>query len=155
MKGFLRYTAHLLTVSRIAAALCLPAATGNAELYILYTYCSAIDIANGALARRCGTASRFGAALDSAADFIFLLAALCAFADALAQLPFWGFAAAGGIAACKLCAYAIGFFRFHRFCALHTRMNKLCGAALFCAGYWLPHMPRPACSRRSPQGRNS
>lgn len=23
------------------------------------------------------------------------------------------------------------------------RINKLCGAALFCAGYWLPHMPRP------------
>ena len=116
----MRYAAHFLTISRIAAALCLPAAVGNAELYILYTYCGASDIADGALARRGGTASRFGAALDSAADFIFLLAALCAFADALAQLPFWGFAATGGIAACKLCAYAIGFFRFHRFCALHT-----------------------------------
>ena len=32
-------------------------------------------------------------------------------------------------------------------------MNKLCGAPLFCAGYCLPHMPRPARSRRSPQGR--
>ena len=54
----------------------MPAAVGNAAFYILYTYCGAIDIANGALARHCGTASRFGAALDSAADFIFLLAAV-------------------------------------------------------------------------------
>ena len=111
----MRYTAHLLTVSRIAAALCLPAATGSTAFYILYTYCGASDIADGALARRCGTTSRFGAALDSAADFIFLLAALCAFADALAQLSLWGFAAAGGIAACKPCAYGIGFFAFTDF----------------------------------------
>ena len=139
----MRYAAHFLTISRIAAALCLPAAVGNAELYILYTYCGASDIADGALARR----------LTARPISFFRLAALCAFADALAQLPFWGFAATGGIAACKLCAYAIGFFRFHRFCALHARMNKLCGAPLFCAGYCLPHMPRPARSRRSPQGR--
>ena len=93
----------------------MPAAVGNAAFYILYTYCGAIDTADGALARRGGTISRFGAALDSAADFIFRLAALCAFADALAQLPFWGFAAAGGIASCKPCAYGIGFFAFTDF----------------------------------------
>ena len=64
-----------LSVSRIA--LCLPLLLVDAmtkPFWVLYLIAGLTDMLDGFLARRWGVESRFGARLDSLADFVFVLA---------------------------------------------------------------------------------
>ena len=66
---------NLLSVSRIA--LCLPLLLVDAmtmPFWVLYLIAGLTDILDGFLARRWGVESKFGARLDSLADFVFVLA---------------------------------------------------------------------------------
>ena len=66
---------NILSVSRIA--LCLPLLLVDAmtmSFWVLYVISGTTDILDGFLARRWGVESKFGARLDSLADFVFVLA---------------------------------------------------------------------------------
>ena len=133
------WLANTLTMGRIALALIMlcfePLSAG---FYILYSLCGLTDILDGAAARRMNAQSRFGAALDSVADMVFMAAAVwLLYRPIISVLPQWAIWAAGGIALVRLSAYAAGAARYKRFLSRHTLMNKAAGCVLFAAPYFV------------------
>ena len=77
--------ANMVTCCRIICSLWMlffPAFSGG--FYALYGLCGFTDMIDGAIARKTNTVSRFGAALDTVADFVF---ALCALAGCCPSSP--------------------------------------------------------------------
>ncbi len=132
--------ANFLTAGRILLSLPLPwTAPLSPAFYALYTLAGVTDMLDGPVARRTHTVSRKGAMLDSIADAVFLTAALIALFPVLKErCPNWVLWPVLTAAALRCGAYGVGFYKYRRFAAYHTRLNKLTGAALFCAPYLLP-----------------
>lgn len=68
-----KYIANIITGSRIVFSmpfLFIP--LSSAWFYILYLLCGLTDMIDGAIARKTGTVSKFGARLDTVADFVFM-----------------------------------------------------------------------------------
>lgn len=85
---------------------------------------------DGTVARRMGSASEFGARLDTVSDFVFMTVALIKFAPYL-RIPVWLWIWIGGIAMMKLGNAALGFIRTKKLISLHTVLNKVTGLLLF------------------------
>ena len=71
----MKHIPNILSASRIA--LCLPLLLADAmtvPFWVLYVTAGTTDMLDGFLARRWGVESKFGARLDSLADFVFVLA---------------------------------------------------------------------------------
>ena len=66
--------ANIMTGSRVAFSLLLLfIPLSSAWFYILYLVCGLTDMIDGAIARKTGAVSKFGARLDTVADFAFML----------------------------------------------------------------------------------
>ena len=129
--------ADLLTLARIPLGLgLLCTAPLSPPFFLLYTLAGITDMLDGTIARRTHTASRNGARLDSLADIVFLVSALFCLLHIL-SFPSWTIPALAAIAVLRCAAWLVGFLKHRRFTALHTLANKLTGAALFCAPYFL------------------
>ena len=131
--------ADCMTSLRIAASLFLlflsPGSTG---FFAVYTLAGLTDALDGWLARKTGTASSFGARLDSTADLLFYCAVLIWFIPVLRQtMPAEIWYAVAGILFVRLASYGTAAIKYHRFASLHTRLNKLTGAAVFLLPYIL------------------
>jgi phosphatidylglycerophosphate synthase len=92
--------ANLLTGLRLALipafiALAWPADRGGWDAALLFVVITATDVWDGRLARRYGTASRFGRTCDHVADISFILGALSMYA-LQSLVPWWVPAAVGG-----------------------------------------------------------
>ncbi|MGN0687033.1 MAG: CDP-alcohol phosphatidyltransferase family protein [Oscillospiraceae bacterium] len=110
---------------------------------VVYTFTGLTDVLDGWIARRTGTASEFGAKLDSVADLLFYAAMLIKLCPLLLpRLPAQLWWAAGGVLAVRICSYCTAALKFHRFASLHTYLNKLTGAAVFL----LPYSILPDCA---------
>lgn len=130
--------ADSLTAVRIAASLLLLLPLGKIGFLLLYTLAGVTDALDGWLARKNGTASEFGARLDSAADLLFYGVLLLRLFPVLTRmLPVEIWYAVAGIVLIRLGAYVTAAVKFHRFAALHTWLNKLTGAAVFALPYVL------------------
>ena len=106
--------------------------------YILYTLTGLTDVLDGWIARRTGTASDFGARLDSAADLLFYTVVLCRLLPILdVRMPPEIWYAVGGVLLLRLLGYAVAAVRYRRFAALHTKLNKLTGLCVFSIAYLL------------------
>lgn len=106
--------------------------------YILYTLTGLTDVLDGWIARRTGTASDFGARLDSAADLLFYAVVLCRLFPILdVRMPPEIWYAVGGVLLLRLLGYAVAAVRYRRFAALHTKLNKLTGLCVFSIAYLL------------------
>ena len=131
--------ADTVTSLRIAASVILlffP--LGSAGFFIVYTITGLTDALDGWLARKTGTASEFGARLDSIADLLFYGILLFRLFPALWQgLPviIWYIVAA--IVLVRLTAYAVAAVKYRRFASLHTWLNKLTGVSIFLLPYLL------------------
>ena len=71
----MKHLPNILSASRIA--LCLPLLLADAmtvPFWVLYVIAGTTDMLDGFLARRWGVESKFGARLDSLADFVLVLA---------------------------------------------------------------------------------
>lgn len=125
--------ADTITAVRIAASLLLLALPlDTIAFYVVYGLTGLTDALDGWLARKMGIASAFGAKLDSIADLLFYGVLLFRLFPVLwAELPGVIWYAVAGILLVRLAAYLTAAVRFHSFAALHTRLNKLTGAALF------------------------
>lgn len=135
----MRYAANFLTAARMVFALCLLAAAPLTPVFfVLYTAAGLTDMLDGPVARRTGSQSVFGARLDSAADLVFFTTA------AIRLLPFlWPLLTP----AVRLGVLTVVFIRSAAFIccilrcgcipAMHTRLNKLTGAGLFCLPYFM------------------
>ena len=132
-------TADTITSVRIAASLLLfflP--LRSARFIAVYTITGLTDALDGWLARKTGTASDFGARLDSVADRLFYGIVLFRLIPVLWQLlpvEIWYVVAAALLV--RLAAYITAAVKYHQFASLHTWLNKLTGAAIFLLPYVL------------------
>ena len=122
---------NLLSMSRIA--LCLPLLMVDAmtvPFWTLYLIAGTTDMLDGFLARRWGVESKFGAKLDSLADFVFVLAVGYKLFPWL-KLPATLWMMIGLIALVKVINAISSYMIKHRIEYLHTTANKLTGFLLF------------------------
>ena len=121
----------LLSMSRIA--LCLPLLLVDAmtlPFWVLYLIAGLTDMLDGFLAKRWGVESKFGARLDSLADFVFVLTVGYKFFPLL-KLPATLWMMIGLIALIKVANAISSYMVKRRIEFLHTRANKLTGFFLF------------------------
>ncbi|MBO4673315.1 MAG: CDP-alcohol phosphatidyltransferase family protein [Bacteroidaceae bacterium] len=121
----------LLSVSRII--LCLPLLLVDAmtvPFWVLYVIAGTTDMLDGFLARRWGVESKFGARLDSLADFVFVLAVGYKLFPWL-KLPVALWVMIGLIALMKIVNTISSYVVKHKIVFLHTKANKLTGFLLF------------------------
>ena len=130
-------TADTITSARIAASLFLLfLPLRSAGFLVVYTLTGLTDALDGWLARKTGTASDFGAKLDSIADLLFYAVLLLRLFPVLWQaLPAAIWYAVAGIFLTRLAAYAAAAIKYHCFASLHTWLNKLTGIAVFLLPY--------------------
>ena len=122
---------NLLSMSRIV--LCLPLLMVDAmtvHFWTLYVTAGLTDMLDGFLARRWGVESKFGARLDSLADFVFVLVVGYKLFPWL-KLPAMLWTMIGLIALVKIINAISSFVVNHRIIFLHTKANKLTGFMLF------------------------
>lgn len=132
MKLFARKNVpNFLSVFRIALSFCLPITRPFSAMFTLfYLLCGISDMADGFLARKIKAESAFGAKLDSAADFVFILSTFFTLLPAL-NLSKSVLLCIILIALIRLSAVCVSKIRFHKCLFLHTRLNKLAGFSLF------------------------
>lgn len=121
----------LLSMSRIV--LCLPLLLVDAmtvPFWVLYLIAGLTDMLDGFLARRWGVESKFGARLDSLADFVFVLTVGYKFFPLL-KLPATLWMMIGLIALVKTVNAISSYVVKHKIEFLHTKVNKLTGFLLF------------------------
>ena len=125
---------HILNIlSETRIALCLPLLLVDAmtvPFWVLYVIAGTTDILDGFLARRWGVESKFGARLDSLADFVFVLAVGYKLFPYM-KLPATLWMMIGLVALVKMINAISSFVVKHRIEFLHTRANKLTGFFLF------------------------
>ena len=122
---------HILSASRIV--ICLPLLLVDAmtmPFWILYLIAGLTDMLDGFLARRWGVESKFGARLDSLADFMFVLAVGYKLFPWL-KLPAALWIMIALIAVVKIVNAISSYVVKHRIVFLHTKANKLTGFLLF------------------------
>lgn len=123
--------ANLLTTIRIVCGillLCFP--PFSRWFYLVYLLGGLTDVLDGFAARRTGKATVFGARYDTAADVVFVLAMMIAVINA-AVIPLWLLIWIAGIVFLKTLNAAAGFLKYHHFAAVHSVLNKACGAVVF------------------------
>ena len=140
--------ADALTVFRMVCGILIlifPAFSGG--YYVFYVLGGVSDALDGAVARRSKTSSERGAKLDTAADAVFFAAVAVKLLSSL-FVPAWLIIWIGAIAAVKIFNAIIGIVKRGKFVAVHSVMNKLCGAAVFVLplflGFDFPHQARAA-----------
>ena len=122
---------NILSTTRIV--LCLPLLLVDAmtvPFWVLYVTVGTTDMLDGFLARRWGVESKFGARLDSLADFVFVLAVGYKLFPWL-KLPATLWMMTGLIALVKIVNAISSYMVKHRIEFLHTKANKLTGLLLF------------------------
>ena len=133
-----KQAANLLTACRIFGSLGLLALpVFSPGFWALYLFCGLTDMADGPVARRTGSASAFGARLDTAADAVFLAAALGKLLPAL-TVPGWLWAWLELIAAIKIGNLLWALRHGKGLMTAHTALNRLTGLVLFLLPLTLP-----------------
>ena len=130
---------NLLSASRIV--LCLPLLLVDAmtvPFWVLYVIAGTTDMLDGFLARRWGVESKFGARLNSVADFLFVLAVGYKLFPFL-KLPATLWMMIGLIALVKIVNAISMYVINHRIAFLHTKANKLTGFLLFVGAMAVGH----------------
>ena len=127
----MKHIPNILSASRIA--LCLPLLLADAmtvPFWVLYVIAGTTDMLDGFLARRWGVEGKFGARLDSLADFVFVLVVGYKLFPWL-KLPAALWIMIGVIALVKVSNAISSYVIKHKIEFLHTKANKLTGFLLF------------------------
>ena len=126
-----KYIANIITGSRIVFSLpLLFIRLSSAWFYILYLFCGLTDMIDGTIARKTGAVSKFGAKLDTIADFIFMLVCSIKILP-LIHIPTWLWAWIIIIALIKIFNIALVFICKKKIISIHSVLNKIMGLALF------------------------
>ena len=123
--------ANVLTLLRIVCSLALlffP--VFSPAFYSLYIVAGLSDMIDGTVARKTGTFSEFGSKLDTAADFVLVIACLVKLIPVL-HIPTWLIIWIIVIAVIKGINLISGYVLRKEIVVLHTAMNKLTGILLF------------------------
>ena len=133
--------ANTITFFRIAAGMALLfCPVFSPAFYAFYISAGLSDMLDGFAARRTNTVSRFGARLDTMADFVLVVVCLIKLFPIL-SIPAWLYAWVGIIALIKAVNIISGFAVQKRFAAVHSVMNKVTGALLFLFPLTIPAVP--------------
>ena len=123
--------ANIITFCRILGSIgLLFCPVFSASFYGLYLFCGLTDMVDGTIARKTGSASTFGARLDSVADFLFAAVSFGKLLPVI-RIPVWIWVWAAAIAAVKLVNLIRGVYRRKQIPSLHNVMNKISGLCLF------------------------
>ena len=98
--------------------------------YVFYLLGGITDAADGIAARKSGSATDFGAKFDTVADTFFVLAVIIRII-CFAAVPLWLLIWICVITIIKALNIIIGFIKYHRFIAVHSVLNKICGIIVF------------------------
>ncbi|MBQ6361520.1 MAG: CDP-alcohol phosphatidyltransferase family protein [Lachnospiraceae bacterium] len=133
--------ANTITVFRIAAGIVLLfCPVFSPAFYVLYIAAGLSDMLDGFVARKTNTVSRFGARLDTIADFVLVVVCLIKLLPVL-RIPAWLYGWIGIIALIKAVNIVSGFAVQKKFVAVHSVMNKTTGALLFLLPLTIPVLP--------------
>ena len=133
--------ANIITGSRILFGLFLLfIPLSSVWFYIFYLFCGLTDMVDGAIARKTGAVSKFGARLDTVSDFVFLF--VC-WVKILPQvyIPIWLWVWITLIASIKILNIALVFIRKKELISMHSVLNKITGLALFLLPLTLTFVP--------------
>lgn len=123
--------ANIVTSCRILCSiLMLFSPTFSAWFYTMYLLCGLTDMVDGTIARKTNTDSKFGARLDSVADFIFIVASMIKLLPMM-NIPRWLWIWIIVIAIIKIFNAVSGLICNKKFIVEHTIMNKVTGGLLF------------------------
>lgn len=123
--------ANLLTGCRIICGIALIFIPfPSVPFYLLYIIGGITDVADGLVARKMNITSEKGATFDTVADFIFIV--VCIWRIHLAYLiPQWILGWTALILLIKLFNIFVGIVQTKKIVAIHSKMNKITGVALF------------------------
>lgn len=122
---------NIITFCRIVLCVPLYIVSPLSPMFaVIYAACGLSDILDGFIARKTGASSKFGAVLDSIADFIVVCVILIKLIP-LVELPHGILTWIAGIALIRLTSLAVGYYKYHAFAFLHTYANKATGILLF------------------------
>ena len=123
--------ANLITCIRIVCSIALLfCPVFSPAFYALYIAAGVTDMIDGAVARKTGTVSGFGAKLDTTADFVLVVVCLIKLLPVL-HVPAWLYIWIAIIAFIKVANIAAGYIRQKEFLSVHSIMNKVTGGLLF------------------------
>lgn len=126
-----RQLANILTLCRFPGSIALLfCPVFSPSFYVLYLLCGLTDLVDGTIARATGSASEFGAKLDSAADLLFVAATCFKVLPAL-QMKRWLWLWIVLIAAIRAANILRNALRRTPIRFLHTTANKVTGFLLF------------------------
>ena len=126
-----KYIANILTGSRIAfSSLLLFIPLSSIWFYTLYLFCGLTDMIDGTVARKIGSASKFGSRLDTVADFVFMF--VCSIKIlSLLHIPIWQWVWIIIVALIKIFNITLVFIHKKKLISIHSVLNKITGFALF------------------------
>ena len=104
---------------------------------LLYLTAGISDMVDGMVARRTNNATEFGARLDTAADFVFVIICLIRLLPVI-DIPTGLYVWIGVITLIKGINIVSGYVKQKRFVTVHTVMNKATGALLFALPLTVP-----------------
>ena len=126
-----KYIANIITGSRVAFSLpLLFIPLSSAWFYIFYLLCGLTDMIDGAIARKMGAVSKFGAKLDTVADFVFMFVCWVKILP-LIHIPVWLWVWIIVVALIKIFNIALVFIHKKKLISIHSVLNKITGFALF------------------------
>lgn len=113
--------------------------------YAIYIVAGLSDILDGWLARKTKTESKFGAKLDSAADFTFIVVCLIKLIPVL-NIPNWIYVWMAVIAVIKAINIISGYVMQREFVSVHSVANKVTGLLIFAIPLSLPLFELTYCA---------
>ena len=126
-----KYIANIITSCRILCSIIMMFfPMFSVMFYIMYLLCGLTDMIDGTIARKTNTASKFGAKLDTVADFVFIVVSLVKILPVL-TIQSWLWLWIIVIAIIKISNVISGVIFRKKFIVEHTIMNKITGLLLF------------------------
>ena len=126
-----KYIANIITGSRAIFSLpLLFIPLSSAWFYALYLLCGLTDMIDGTIARKTGAVSKFGARLDTVADFVFMFVCSIQILPVL-HIPAWLWVWIIIVALVKILNIALVFICKKKLISIHSVLNKITGFVLF------------------------
>ena len=126
-----KYIANIITSSRIIFSLpLLFIPLSSAWFYVFYLFCGLTDMIDGTIARKMEAVSKFGARLDTVADFVFMFVCSIKMLP-LIHIPVWLWVWIIIVALIKIFNIALVFIHKKKLISIHSVLNKATGFALF------------------------
>ena len=126
-----KHLANIISFTRIIAGAFLYLFNSiNGGFIAIYIICGITDLVDGRVARKLGTTSALGAALDTVGDIVTYMA-LVKILIMQKMIPFWIVMWMLGVAAIHLIAGIVSLVKVKKFFIVHSLFGKILGGSIF------------------------